>query len=137
MSVYFPDAGNGLWNTPQYIKDNLHAEFEFDFDPCPMNPVFDGLVVEWGKMNFCNPPFNEMKKWLLKIVEEQEKGRSTVLIMPARTYTGYFHDLVLPNVNAIRFVRGRICYEPRDAARKTGASPWPTIICVFKGHIQN
>jgi len=49
------------WATPRYFYDELHREFNFDFDPCPyQNNIdkFNGLEVEWGKRNFINPPYS-------------------------------------------------------------------------------
>ncbi len=39
------------WQTPKAVYDELDKEFHFDFDPCPHNPTFDGLAIEWGKSN--------------------------------------------------------------------------------------
>jgi hypothetical protein len=36
------------WKTPKAVYQTLDAEFNFDFDPCPINPNFDGLDVDWG-----------------------------------------------------------------------------------------
>jgi hypothetical protein len=41
------------WATPKKFYDELNAEFNFDFDPCPLNegiilPQNDGLLIEWG-----------------------------------------------------------------------------------------
>ena len=53
------------WKTPRALYDALHQRFEFDFDPCPTNPTFDGLDVEWGESNFCNPPYGGvLKHWV-------------------------------------------------------------------------
>lgn len=30
----------------------------------------DGLTVDWTKNNWCNPPFNECKKWIEKAFKE-------------------------------------------------------------------
>lgn len=48
------------WATPSSIYDPLNVEFNFDFDPCPYNvnpitPETDGLLIEWGNVNFVNP----------------------------------------------------------------------------------
>ena len=47
------------WVTPPDLMKQLTDEFHFDFDPCPhpRPEGFDGLVVEWGKSNWVNPPF--------------------------------------------------------------------------------
>jgi len=39
---------NDDWATPKKLYDELNNEFNFDFDPCPLNAKFDGLACEWG-----------------------------------------------------------------------------------------
>jgi hypothetical protein len=41
-------SDNQNWKTPKKLYDELDKEFHFDFDPCPPNPAFDGLNIEWG-----------------------------------------------------------------------------------------
>ena len=125
------NCADGLWNTPGHLKAHIYDFYAIDFDPCPVNPTFDGLDIDWGERNFCNPPFYETERWIKKIIQEQEKGRMTVLLIPARTCTHYFHELVLPNVSEIVFVKGRVRYVNQDGSRN-GASPWPTILCIFR-----
>lgn len=41
------------WATPKSLYDELDSEFNFDFDPCPLNtgeitPDKNGLLIEWG-----------------------------------------------------------------------------------------
>lgn len=43
------------WKTPKAFYAELDKEFHFDFDPCPVGPTFDGLSIEWGKVNYVNP----------------------------------------------------------------------------------
>ena len=65
------------WDTPKVLYQTLDAEFDFDFDPCPHNPKFDGLKVEWGKRNFVNPPYGrEIVRWVDKAIEEFKKGKN-------------------------------------------------------------
>ena len=43
------------WATPAYVYDVLNQEFNFNFDPCPLNhdtSKWDGLEVEWGGEHF-------------------------------------------------------------------------------------
>ena len=54
------------WQTPQWLYDELNDEFDFDFDPCPLNSTFDGLLCDWGKRNFINPPYSNVKGFLKK-----------------------------------------------------------------------
>ena len=87
------DDGKHYWLTPPFLYDQLNAEFNFDFDPCP-HPLpegFDGLTSEWGARNYVNPPFGSIihqgkKKgptaWVRKAIEEQRKGKLVVLVYP-------------------------------------------------------
>lgn len=50
---------NQFWKTPTKLMQELQEEFNFDFDPCPVNPAFDGLNIEWKQRNYVNPPYNE------------------------------------------------------------------------------
>src|SRR5271165_6977223 len=64
------------WTTPNHLYNELNSEFAFDFDPCPIEHTFDGLIIEWGKSNFVNPPYNEIKKWIKKGYGEFLKGKT-------------------------------------------------------------
>ncbi len=69
----------------------LHREFKFDFDPCPYpRPKnYNSLKKPWGKSNYVNPPFNKkdapyggQSAFVRKSIEEQQKGNSSVFILP-------------------------------------------------------
>lgn len=73
------------WITPPDMMESLETEFHFDFDPCPhpRPDGFDGLEVGWGKCNWVNPPFTGgVMKWVRKAIAEQDKGNTSVLILP-------------------------------------------------------
>jgi hypothetical protein len=105
------------WKTPDDFYKMLDDEFHFDFDPCPFmhDMSWDGLVVEWGKMNFVNPPYERKAKesFIRKTVEElfiQEKG--SVLLLPVSTSTKIFSWLLeVGVVKELRFVDKRIPFQ--------------------------
>lgn len=86
---------NRYWLTPPELYKKLDAEFHFTFDPCP-HPKPDGynsLLLPWGKMNYCNPPFRKTDgntdgptAFVRKAISEQAEGNSTVLLIPAQSY---------------------------------------------------
>lgn len=101
------------WSTPKYFYDKLNEEFNFDFDPCPLQhniEEWDGLEIEWGLRNYINPPYSRTLKELFikKAVLESKKGKLCVMLLPVSTSTVIFHDVIKPNAKEIRFVRGRI-----------------------------
>jgi len=85
------------WLTPPELYQSLHKEFNFDFDPCP-NPLpddFDGLDMDWGKMNHVNPIFRREDSktgkygptaFVRKAIEQQNKGKSSFLTIPTQSY---------------------------------------------------
>jgi len=116
------------WKTPKAVYQVLDAEFRFDFDPCPSNPTFDGLSVEWGECNFVNPPYGrELPKWIKKGYEEWQKGKTVVFLIPSRTDTSWWHDYVM-QADEIRFIRGRLKFDDCD-----NSAPFPSCIVVFRG----
>ncbi len=100
------------WETPESLYLQLDQEFDFDFDPCPLNPSFDGLNVAWGKRNFINPPYSRKLKeaFIIKAFEESKKGKICVMLLPVSTSTKIFHEVIMPNAE-IRFLRGRVKFE--------------------------
>lgn len=127
--VHFSSATD-VWRTPHAIYQALDAEFGFDFDPCPINPTFDGLAVEWGGVNFVNPPYSQLKQWMFKGLEEAKKGKTVVFLIPARTDTAAWHDVAM-KADEIRFIRGRL----RFSGAKHNA-PFPSAIVIFRGAVQ-
>lgn len=85
--------GKHYWLTPPFLYQQLHAEFRFDFDPCPWPKPddFDGLTCAWGQSSYVNPPFGSIvhdgkKKgptaWARKAIEEHRKGKRVVMVYP-------------------------------------------------------
>jgi len=101
------------WATPDYIYDELNKEFNFNFDPCPLQhdiKKWNGLEIDWKERNFINPPYSRKLKDLFvkKAIEESKKGKLCVLLLPVSTSTKLFHHFILPNKKEIRFVYKRI-----------------------------
>jgi len=101
------------WATPKYLYNELDKEFNFDFDPCPLQhniEDWDGLNVDWGNCNFVNPPYSRKLKeaFVLRAIEESKKGKKCILLLPVSTSTKLFHNYILPNKKEIRFLFKRI-----------------------------
>lgn len=115
------------WQTPKKFYEKLNNEFHFDFDPCPIEPDFDGLNIEWGKRNFVNPPYGkEIGKWCKKAYEEYLKGKIIVMLIPSRTDTKWWHDYIM-KATEIRFIKGRLHFDDGD-----GCATFPSAVVVFK-----
>lgn len=118
------------WPTPHAVYEQLDREFQFNFDPCPIDGSNgDGLATlftPWsGKRVFCNPPYGpQIRKFLDRACEAE----LAVFLIPARTDTKWFHQVVLPFASEIRFIPGRLKFG--DA---TNSAPFPSMIVVFQG----
>ena len=72
-------------------EDNIPAENHY------IDGITDGLNTPWMQFNWCNPPFDICSKWIKKAFEEQQLGNETVMLIPVRTETKYWHDYILFN----------------------------------------
>lgn len=114
------------WNTPKSLYNQLNDEFCFDFDPCPENHKFDGLIIEWGRVNFVNPPYSQLSAWLKKGYEEWQKGKTVIFLIPSRTDTKAWHEYCM-KADEIRFIKGRLKF-----GNATNSAPFPSAIVIFK-----
>lgn len=126
------------WSTPPELYSKLDKEFQFDkFDPCPLNenPEIDGLAMDWGdQVIFVNPPYSRLKStkkdgigWVEKAHNACQKGATVIMLIPARTDTQWFHDIILENNYEVRVIRGRLKFS-----NSKYSAPHPSIIVVFR-----
>lgn len=114
------------WQTPKAVYQILDAEFQFDFDPCPNNPTFDGLSIEWGGSNYVNPPYGrEIGAWLAKGYAEAQQGKTVVFLIPSRTDTKWWHNYCM-KADEIRFIKGRLKFDEHE-----NSAPFPSAIVIF------
>lgn len=118
----------GDWTTPPELYAELDKEFKFDFDPCPSNPTFDGLSIDWGGVNFVNPPYGKViTQWIKKGYEEHLKGKTVVFLIPSRTDTRWWHTYIMKSKD-IRFIKGRLKF-----GGSKNSAPFPSAVVIFKG----
>lgn len=115
---------NDEWATPKYIYDQ--AIKKGMFDPCPLGGHVDGLILDWGKSNFVNPPYSKLRKWIEKSIAEHRKGKSVTLLIPARTDTKAF-KLLFEYGSSITFITGRLRFN------EGGPAPFPSMLVELKG----
>jgi site-specific DNA-methyltransferase (adenine-specific) len=117
------------WPTPAALYAELNREFHFDLDPCPLGGgIVDGtspMFCSWdGRRVFCNPPYGPA---LVPFLERAKEAALAVYLIPARTDTRWFHDLVLPCASEIRFIKGRLKFG--DAKN---SAPFPSMLVVYR-----
>jgi hypothetical protein len=124
------------WKTPEWMLEDIRKEFGEFFDPCPINPDFNGLEIEWQKVNYINPPYNRKDKeaFITKAFTESKKGKICIMLLPVSTSTKIFHDLILPNAE-IRFLRGRVKFKGYNTKGKyvtNNCGQHDSMMCIFK-----
>ena len=128
----YASSRTDLWSTPQKLFDVLNERWHFTTDVCALpenakcehyyTPEQDGLKQEWKGVCWCNPPYGrEIGKWVEKAVKS-----TVVMLLPARTDTGWFHDWCLP-YGEITYIRGRLKF-----GGATNSAPFPSMVVVFK-----
>ena len=135
------------WYTPQYVFDDLGVEF--DMDVCSPGlpkactpakhhvtlPNEDGLQIDWKGFVWCNPPYGkDVVKWCKKALAESKRGATTVLLMPCKTNTNWWHDFVIPYAE-IRFLRGRVAFVYPNGEQTTQALPWPLAFVIYRPNV--
>jgi phage N-6-adenine-methyltransferase len=123
--VLFSSA-NDNWKTPEMFYKALDAEFNFDFDPCPSKPSFNGLKIEWGSCNYVNPPYSEIAKWVEKGYQEWSKDKTVVFLIPSRTDTKWWHKYIM-KATEIRFIKGRLKFS-----NSKNSAPFPSVIVIYR-----
>jgi site-specific DNA-methyltransferase (adenine-specific) len=84
------------------------------------------LFVQWrGKRVFCNPPYGP---GLRSFLERALEADIAVFLIPARTDTRWFHEIVLPYAKEIRFIKGRLKFGDSK-----NSAPFPSMIVIFQG----
>jgi len=123
------------WKTPEGFKGNLPYDFE-DYDPCPFlnTDNRNGLEEEWATTTFVNPPYSKLKStkkggigFVEKAHQEALKGKTIVLLIPARTDTTWFHEIVLKNNYKVSFIKGRLKFSGSK-----NSAPFPSMVVEFK-----
>ena len=128
--------GSGLFTsasehyaTSRELYAALNAEFSFNDDPCPLfsEGEANGLLRPWGTCTYINPPYGKhIALWLAKALEESKAGKTVVALIPSRTDTRWWHQLVM-RASEIRFMRGRLRF-----GNATGPAPFPSAIVVWR-----
>ena len=127
-----------LRETPQILFDQLNNEFHFNLDVCALpentkcaayyTPEMNGLVQPWYGNCWCNPPYGrKIGEWVKRAHNYAMEGITTVMLLPARTDTQWFHDYILNPKREIRFIRGRLKFGDSK-----NSAPFPSMVVVFR-----
>lgn len=134
-------SNNQEYETPENLFKVLNDEFHFTLDVCANDKnhkVLDyfteqdnALEQDWKGVCWMNPPYKDMKNWVIKAYNESVKNNAIIVcLIPARTNTVWWHEYC--NKGEIRFIKGR----PKFKGCKYGL-PQPLAIVVFGKNYKN
>lgn len=133
---------NQVYETPEKLFNVLNNEFGFTLDVCAtdenrkvdnfIGEDIDSLTQDWNGICWMNPPYKDMKKWIIKAYKETIRNENTVVVclIPARTNTTWWHDYCMKG--EIRFIKGR----PKFKGCIHGL-PQPLAIVIFGKEYKN
>ena len=117
---------NDEWYTPTEIIRSLG---DFDLDPASSEEAFrlnssakeiytamdNGLVQPWNGRIWLNPPYSNplVQQFLLKMAEH---NRGIALVF-SKIEAKWFHDIVLDNATAVKFLYNRIQFFKPDGTK--------------------
>jgi len=139
------------WETPpelvKYIEDLFEINFTLDACASPENTKAFSFITEeqnaleqkwfsYGGAVWLNPPFGHggklQRQIIKKAIVEVKSGRAKQVfaLIPARTDTKLFHEDIMPNAQAIYFIKGRIGFKIGSDTSKV--APFPSMLVVFE-----
>lgn len=126
---------NQSWETPDDLFAKVDNMFHFTRDVCASAsnakcPVYwtendSCLDKPWDGVNWMNPPYKDMKRFVKKAYDERDNA-TTVCLIPARTNNRWWHDWCMKG--EILFICGRPAFKGC-----TYGLPQPLALVIFGG----
>lgn len=136
------------WSTPDDLFETLDGEFTFWLDAAASEAnskctAFyaiddDALKADWrgpaGWSVWLNPPYSRCSEFVAKAAAERLNGVTTVMLIPSRTDTKYWHAHIWdrerhqprPGVE-VRFIKGRLKFGDQK-----NSAPFPSVVVIFR-----
>ncbi len=115
---YMPASKSDVHITPDRVWGMIWYHWEIPqsafFDPCPVDPHFNGLAIPWHRFNFVNPPYSNGLLGLFVAKAHYEAHWSkctTVMLLPAKTDQDWFHDYILDFNYEIKWIHKRLHFK--------------------------
>lgn len=138
-------TGKDDWETPELFFEKINKIYNFTLDPCASHENKkclkyytkddNGLSKSWaGEVVFMNPPYSKGNQefFIRKAYEESVKGATVVCLIPARTDTKIWHEIIFPFAAKIEFLKGRLKFVGAKHS-----APFPSALIVFKAIVEN
>ena len=131
------------WQTPINVFNALNREFEFTVDVCASSKnalcqkyydeAQDALSIDWGKTNWCNPPYSNISPWVDKAINENSNGKSVVMLLPSDTSAKWFYK-AYRTCNEVRFINGRLSFVNALSGSKVNGNTKGSVLFIWRAH---
>lgn len=124
--------------TPKFITDSLG---DFDLDPCspasrrPWDTAKnhiglpdDGLTAPWSGRVWLNPPYGKQTPFWLEKLADHGDG---VCLIPTRTETKYFQELVFNRADSVFFFKGRFKFHDVDGTLRRASPNFSSVLISY------
>ena len=133
------------WGTPRSFIDWIqnHHKVTFDLDaaasdhnhkaPNYITKEMDSLSMNWSGHVWLNPPFGRALPDFMRKCAQQIANKnvdSIRVLIPARTDTKWFHEIVMPHADKIYLIKGRFNFRFDEAIEGANA-PFPSMLVVY------
>ena len=138
--IFYGDLKDNNQNalTPINIWNYLHIFLNNKLytDQCPTSST-DTLppAYVWDKYNYCNPPFNKTRQFIIKARQEQLKGKTTIMLCPANFHQIYMQKLFMneKKKHKIHFViiNSKLTFDriKKDGTQEHYKQPLSNLLC--------
>lgn len=142
-------TGQNTWQTPKNFFNQLQNIFSFTHDmatseqnnlglPCYFTEKNSSLKFPWTEAElpdaihlYCNPPFGRglQDKFVMQAVDGD---LPTVMLLPVRTGSKRWQEVIFPNASWVCFLKGRLKFEGlKTKSGKPEAAPFDCALVGF------
>ena len=146
-----PEAERDLAQTPQWFVDAIEQYFgiTFELDTCCLVATAkceafyslvdhgaDALILPWGRINWCNPPYSNIMPWVKKAADEATRGNVSFLLIPDKPEVGYtrrsrkYGDTMIHMPHRLNFLKPDGT-EFLDSENKKQGPKFPVALAMF------
>ena len=115
--AYMPKSKSQVYITPDRVWEIIKKTWGYDkeefFDPCPVNPQFNGLSIPWKELNYVNPPYAKklLEQFVVKAIASAVFSKKTsIMLLPSKTDQQWFHNITERNYE-IKWIQGRLKFK--------------------------
>lgn len=143
---FTPAEIKNLWQTPKCIFDMLNLEFEFTGDVAAShdNALSENFYTEednaldqrWFKVSWCNPPYDNIKPWVEKAIQQHKEGKTIVMLVPADTSAQWFKR-AFNSCNDVRFISGRLSFINASTQKPVSGNNKGSVLFIWRAHCKS